>query len=74
MSNKMYSGYGWYGDELIANRKSRYTKDEQMEILDTHPFFTGLCPKCGYKINENSGSVNCECPICFYKTNEVTKQ
>jgi hypothetical protein len=35
-------GYSWYGDELIANRASRYTTQEQMEILDNHPFFT-LC-------------------------------
>ena len=57
-------GYSWYGDELIANRKSRYTKDEQMKILDTHPFFTGLCPDCGYKFEKNSGSVSYKCLVC----------
>ena len=35
-------GYSWYGDELIPNRPSRYTQAEQLELLDTHPFFT-LC-------------------------------
>jgi hypothetical protein len=42
--NKQWSpeGYSWYGDELIADRPSRYTTQEQMEILDNHHFFT-LC-------------------------------
>jgi hypothetical protein len=35
-------GYSWYGDELIADRPSRYTAQEQIQILDNHPFFT-LC-------------------------------
>ena len=59
-----YSCYSWYGGELIANRKSRYTKDEQMKILDTHPFFTGLCPKCEYKFNEENSVASYKCPIC----------
>jgi hypothetical protein len=33
-------GYSWYGGELIANRPSRYTQEQQLGILDTHPFFT----------------------------------
>lgn len=41
--------YSWYGDELIGNRSPRYTQQEQINILNTHPFFTGLCLKCGYK-------------------------
>lgn len=31
-------GYSWYGDELIADRPSRYSQEEQIQILDTHPF------------------------------------
>ncbi|MGV2826807.1 hypothetical protein [Myxosarcina sp. GI1(2024)] len=37
-------GYSWYEGELIPNRPSRYTQAEQLEILDTHPVFTGVCP------------------------------
>jgi hypothetical protein len=39
-------GYSWYGDTLIPNRLCRYTREEQQKILDTHPFFTGICPNC----------------------------
>ena len=51
-------GYSWYGDELIPNRTSKYTSDEQLEILDTHPFFTGFCPNCGYRFSNNKQIVH----------------
>ena len=35
-------GYSWYGEELIVNRPSRYSQEEQTEILNNHPFFM-LC-------------------------------
>ncbi len=34
-------GYSYYDGELVRDR-SRYTRSEQFEILNTHPFFT-LC-------------------------------
>lgn len=46
-------GYSWYGDDLIENRPSRYTSQEQLEILDSHPFFTGTCPQCGHKFESS---------------------
>ncbi|GFE71906.1 hypothetical protein [Chroococcus sp. FPU101] len=41
--------YTWYGNKLIHNHPSRYTSEEQLQILDRHPFLTGTCPQCGYK-------------------------
>ena len=56
-------GYSWYGDELITNRPSGYTSEEQLEILDTHPFFTGVCPNCGHRFDKNnSPAVHWDCP------------
>ena len=56
-------GYSWYGDELIANRPSRYTPEQQLEILDSHPFFTGVCPNCGYRFDKNNPpKVHWDCP------------
>ena len=56
--------YSWYGDELISNKSPRYTRSEQMKILDTHPFFTGLCPKCGFKFSKNKNFIGYKCPVC----------
>lgn len=59
-------GYSWYGDELIPNQSSKYTSEEQLEILDTHPFFTGLCPDCGYGFSKNKQIVHYDCPVCDF--------
>ncbi|MGK7897398.1 MAG: hypothetical protein AB4372_28205 [Xenococcus sp. (in: cyanobacteria)] len=56
-------GYCWYGGELIPNKPSRYTAEEQLFILDNHPFFTGVCPDCGHKFDKaNPPAVHWDCP------------
>ncbi len=56
-------GYSWYDGELIPNRPSRYTSEEQLEILDNHPFFTGVCPQCGHEFDQNNPpAVHWDCP------------
>lgn len=55
-------GYSWYDGELVRNQ-SRYTPEEQLEILDSHPFFTGVCPKCGEEFDtKNPPKVHWDCP------------
>ncbi len=65
-------GYTWYGGELIPNKPSRYTKQEQLGILDNHPFFTGVCPACGYKFDrDNPPLVHYDCPACGWMDDSV---
>jgi hypothetical protein len=64
-------GYSWYDGELIPNRPSRYTQEEQLEILDTHPCFTGICPNCGYRFNPNNRIVHYDCPVCNFVDDSV---
>ena len=65
-------GYSWYGDELIANRPSRYSQTEHLEILDTHPLFTGRCPECGYEFErENPPRVHYDCPSCGWVDDSI---
>jgi uncharacterized protein YlaI len=54
----------WYGDELIANRTSRYSQLEQMKILNNHPFFTGVCPQCRHRFDRDNLTVHFDCPQC----------
>ncbi len=57
-------GYTFYDGELIPNRPSRLTPEEQLEILDSHPLFTGVCPQCGYRFNlNNPPKIHWDCPI-----------
>ena len=57
----------WYAisrSEALRDR-SRYTPSEQWEILNTHPFFTGVCPVCRYQFNTNNPpEVHYDCPEC----------
>lgn len=64
-------GYSWYGDELIPNKPSKYTSDEQLEILDNHPFFTGICPNCSYRFTPNKQTVHYDCPVCDFVDDSV---
>jgi len=34
----------FYNGEEIVQPRQRWTKAEQLELLDTHPLFTGNCP------------------------------
>lgn len=40
-------GASYYNGELILHTP-KYSREEQFRILDTHPFFTGICPNCQY--------------------------
>ena len=64
-------GYSWYGDELIADRQSRHSREEQLEILDNHPFFTGVCPQCRYEFNRDERIIHYDCPDCGWIDDSV---
>ncbi|MBE9092398.1 hypothetical protein IQ252_00145 [Tychonema sp. LEGE 07203] len=39
-------GASYYNGELILQPRQRWTLEQQLELLDTHPLFTGRCPRC----------------------------
>jgi len=39
-------GASYYNGELILQPRQRCTPEQQLELLDTHPLFTGRCPRC----------------------------
>jgi hypothetical protein len=39
-------GASYYAGELILQPQERSTREEQLDLLDTHPMFTGRCPVC----------------------------
>jgi hypothetical protein len=65
-------GYYWWDGELLPNRPVTLTLEEQLEILDSHPFFTKVCPKCGYHFNEsNLPLIHWDCPACDWVDDSV---
>jgi len=59
-----FPGAASYNGELIPESHSRLTREEQLELLATHPLFTGKCPQCGYMFSQKDLPVlrwDCQC-------------
>lgn len=60
-------GYFWWDGELLPIRSPTLTPEEQLAILDSHPIFTGVCPKCSYEFDRNNlPLIHWECPSCVW--------
>jgi hypothetical protein len=58
-------GGSYYNGELICDWTHYLTTQERLELLDTHPLFTGLCPNCEVPIRETTPPrVHWDCPEC----------
>ena len=58
-------GASYYGDELILEPVQGRSQDEQMELLDTHPLFTGRCPNCEMPLLQTDPPrVHWDCEYC----------
>lgn len=56
-------GASYYNGELIVQPRQRWTPEEQLELIDWHPMFTGKCPQCGAEFDRDwSARVHCDCP------------
>ncbi len=65
-------GYYWYDGELFPVRQSTLTQEEQLQILDTHPIFTGKCPQCGHEFDRNNlPLIHWDCPACGWGDESV---
>ncbi|MBX9253565.1 hypothetical protein H1Q63_06260 [Desmonostoc muscorum CCALA 125] len=64
-------GATYYNGELIVQPRQRWTPEEQLELLDTHPMFTGKCPQCGYEFDRDYTSrVHWDCPVIYRFNNK----
>ncbi len=62
----------YYNGELILQPRQHWTREEQLELLDTHPLFTGKCLKCGYQFSpDNPPEVHWDCPKCGWVDDTV---
>ena len=59
-------GGAYYAGELVLQPTHYLTTAERLEILETHPFFTGVCPECGETI-WGEGFVHYDCDACGFK-------
>lgn len=54
-------GAGYYDGELVLQPEHYLSTEERLEILDTHPLFTGKCPECGFVFAE-APEIHWDCP------------
>jgi predicted RNA-binding Zn-ribbon protein involved in translation (DUF1610 family) len=65
-------GASYYNGELILQPRQRWTPEQQLELLDTHPIFTGRCPQCGYEFQRDyTARVHWDCPECGWMDETV---
>lgn len=58
-------GASYYAGELLKQPRQRWTREEQLQLLDTHPMFTGRCPQCGSEYERDYRAVvHWDCPDC----------
>jgi hypothetical protein len=64
-------GYYWYDGELCKQPTPR-SPEEQLWMIDNHPFFTGVCPQCGYRFDkQNPPRGHWDCPSCGWIDEEI---
>jgi hypothetical protein len=64
-------GYSYYDGELMYHQP-RLTTEEQLYLIDHHPFFTGHCPNCNYQFDRNNPpTVHWDCPHCGWIDDSV---
>ena len=65
-------GASYYAGELIVQPRQRWTREEQLQLLDSHPIFTGICPQCGSEYEHDYRAVvHWDCSNCGWMDDTV---
>jgi hypothetical protein len=65
---------GWYAGGPVPTPSFTLTIQEQLDLLESHPRFTGCCPQCGWEYDPgNLPAVHWDCPQpdCGWKDDSV---
>lgn len=61
-------GGSYYNGELILTPEQHWNREEQADLLDWHPMFTGRCPECELPIGQTDlPQVHWDCSECGWK-------
>lgn len=65
-------GARYYAGELILEPIQRLTNAQRLELLDTHPLFTGRCPSCEMPVHETQPPrVHWDCEHCGWVDDSI---
>jgi predicted RNA-binding Zn-ribbon protein involved in translation (DUF1610 family) len=66
------AGMSFYNEQLVMQLRQRWTREQQLELLDTHPMFTGICPACGAEFERDYRAlVHWDCHNCGWKDDSI---
>ncbi|HEY9825511.1 MAG TPA: hypothetical protein V6D19_08695 [Stenomitos sp.] len=63
-------GAAYYDGELVLQPEHFLSSSDRLELLDTHPLFTGVCPQCKAAI-EDEELVHYDCTSCGWRDDTV---
>jgi predicted RNA-binding Zn-ribbon protein involved in translation (DUF1610 family) len=64
-------GASFYNGQLILQPRQCWTPEQQVELIKTHPMFTGICPACGAVFERDYRAlVHWDCP-CGWKDDSI---
>lgn len=63
-------GGAYYNGEFILDSPAYLTTAERLELVETHPLFTGKCPNCGAQFDKTP-SVHWDCKNCGWLDDSV---
>jgi predicted RNA-binding Zn-ribbon protein involved in translation (DUF1610 family) len=66
-------GATYYNGELILDSPAYLTTAERLELIATHPLFTGECPSCGSTF-AGAPAVHWDCPNCVWVDDGVRRE
>ena len=62
----------YYNGELIKQPQQRFSKEEMLYLIDTHPLFTNICPNCNYEFEkQDSPRAHYNCPECGWDDSDI---
>jgi predicted RNA-binding Zn-ribbon protein involved in translation (DUF1610 family) len=69
-------GAAYYDGDLVLQPEHYLSTEERLEILNTHPLFTGVCPNYGEAIAAHQefageGMVHYDCEGCGWMDDSV---
>ena len=66
------AGASYYGGELVLEPVQGRSEDERLELLDSHPLFTGRCPGCEMPLRQTDPPrVHWDCEYCGWVDESV---
>ncbi len=65
-------GASYYGGELVLEPVQQMTMEQRLELLDSHPLFTGRCPSCEMPLPQTEPPrVHWDCEHCGWVDDSV---